>query len=163
MKLAQMAERASVNPLVRRAALQITSDCDSRDDMCELKAIYQAVKNGDPRVAGLGQGVRYVSDSLFADQFYGPAALLEECANGACAGDCDDHCALICALCASIGFKVGARAYGPKNSKAYSHVYAVVFTPKREPAKAIGMDTTVPYANVGWQPPRGRVMTAIIS
>lgn len=163
MELAKVTERASVHPLVRRTAIQITSDCDSRDDLCELKAIYDAVKNGHPLVKGLERGVRYLSDARFADQFYSPSALLQECANGACAGDCDDHAALICAMCSSIGFKVGLRAYGPKNSKAYSHVYAVVFTPKRGPTQTVGMDTTVPYAKVGWQPPSGRVMTAVIS
>lgn len=155
-------EKASIHPLINRVAKQLTDDCEARDDNCELQRIYDAVKYGDPRVASLRRGVRYLSDARFADQFYSPVRLLSECARGACAGDCDDHAALVAALCASIGFRVGLRAYGPKNRKGYSHVYAVAYTPKRYPTKTVGLDTTVPNANVGWQPPKGRVMTAVI-
>lgn len=163
MELARLVEKSSLDPSIRRAALQITADCEGRDDTCELNAIYQAVKSGDPRVPGLENGIRYVSDARAADQFYSPVRLLQECQNGACAGDCDDHAAMIAALCSAIGFKVGLRAYGAKNAKGYSHVYAVAYTPKRAPSQTVGMDTTVPSAKVGWQPPKGRVMTAVIT
>jgi hypothetical protein len=68
----------------------------------------------------------------------------------------------VAALAAAVGFRTGLRAYGPKNGKGYSHVYAVAFVPKRAPERTVGLDTTVPYAKVGWQPPKGRVMTAVI-
>jgi hypothetical protein len=165
MELARLVEKATVDPAIRRAANQIVGNCPARDDMCELNAIYEAVKYGCSAVPGLKKGVRYVSDARYADQFYAPQRLLQECANGACAGDCDDHAALVAALAACIGFRVGLRAYGPKNSKGYSHVYAVAYAPKRkspDQQQTIGLDTTVPYAKVGWQPPKGRVMTAVI-
>lgn len=160
--LAELVERAELDPTVMRAAKQITKNCDARDDMAELQAIYEAVKHGSPLVPGLSNGIRYLSDARGADQFISPVRMLQECRQGACAGDCDDHAAMVCALCAAIGFRVGLRAYGPKNAKGYSHVYAVAYTPKRYWTKTQGMDTTVPYARVGWQPPKGRVMTAII-
>lgn len=161
LELAKLVERATLDPDIVRAAKQITGSCPARDDMCELTAIYEAVKNGDDRVAGLANGVRYVSDARAADQFFAPARLLKECQSGACGGDCDDHAALVCALIGAIGFRWGLRAYGPKNGKGYSHVYAVAWVSKRSPTKIVGLDTTVPYAKVGWQPPRGRVMTAV--
>lgn len=162
MELARLAERSSVDPRILHAARAITNDCDSRNDECELRAVYEAVKHGDARVEGLERGVRYVSDPVYADQFTAPNRLLAECALGACAEDCDGHAALVVSLCSALGFKAGLRAYGSKNSRGYSHVYAVAWLPKRQPTRIVGMDTTVPYARVGWQPPRGRVMTAII-
>jgi transglutaminase-like putative cysteine protease len=104
----------------------------------------------------------FFGDSRYADQFTGPARMLEECAQGSCAGDCDDHAALVAALAGAVGFRSGLRAYGPKNKNGYSHVYAVAYVPKRHPTDLVALDTTVPHADVGWQPPKGRVMTAVI-
>jgi hypothetical protein len=77
--------------------------------------------------------------------------------------NCDEHTILVAALCGAIGFKVGARAYGPDPKKqVFEHVYAVVAMPKRgpwKPSDIVGMDTTVPDASVGWQPPKGAVLT----
>lgn len=162
LALAGMVERATIHPAVVRAARQIVSDCQARDDMCELQAIYDAVKHGDPRVAGLERGVRYTSDARFADQFNSPSRMLAECAEGACAGDCDDQAALIASLAGAVGFRTGLRAYGPKNGNGFSHVYAVAYYPKKNPRKTLGLDASVPEARVGWQPPRGRVVTAMI-
>lgn len=161
--LAELATRAMERePTIRRAALAITSDCQARDGDCELEAIFNAVKYGDSRVAGLGKGVRYVSDSLLADHFASPARILENCAGGACGGDCDDHAALVSALAGSIGFKVGLRAWGPFGHD-FEHVYAVAVPKGGSPVMgriAIGLDTTYPGSYVGWEPPNGRTMTA---
>lgn len=156
--LADLARKSSVHPSIRRAALAITNDCPSRDDACELQAIFNAVKSGDSRIAGLGKGLRYVSDPRYADFFTAPHRVLDMCKRyDACGGDCDDHAALVCALGSAIGFRMGFRAYG-QEPRVFTHVYAIAGFPKRGPKDAVGMDTTVPYSNVGWQPPRGYVM-----
>ena len=129
-------------------------------------AIFDAVKNGDPRVSPLRQGVRYVRDPRFADYFTSPVDMLRQCQGGACAGDCDDHAMLISALCAALGWKAGMRAYG-EEAGGFSHVYAVVAFPKlptRRNGKlqwdrVLGLDTTVPKAIVGWEPPEAHVLT----
>lgn len=172
--LHELAQRAALNPSVREAALRITQNagCASRDDACEVEAIFWAVKEGDPSVPGLKNGLRYVADPRFADYFTSPVDTLAMCQRGACAGDCDDHAALIAALLASIGWKTGLRAYGVPGSPGYSHVYAVVAFPKKPKHLAgqsgpklawdrvYGLDTTVPSANPGWEPPKGNVLTA---
>jgi len=160
-------QRAAIHPDVVTIAKQITQDCPSRDDRCELLAIFDAVRDGDPRVAPLRNGVRYVRDPRFADYFTSPVDLLRQCMNGACAEDCDGHAMLVAALCAALGWKVGLRAYG-ETEDGFSHVYAVVAFPKL-PVKSgshlvweqvLGLDTTVPRSKVGWEPPRGAVLTA---
>lgn len=164
--LAQLALKDTLNPDIRNAALAMTRGCKSRDDLCELQAIYDAVKHGTSDVAGLEDGLRYVADPRWSDYFVAPSRTLDNCERGSCGGDCDDHAGLIAALAGSIGFKVGLRAWGEKqggvlSKPEYTHVYAVIALPKRGPfTKVVGMDTTVPTADVGWEPPGGDVLTA---
>lgn len=158
-QLAELTQRSTVHPLVRQIAMQITAGCQSRDDLCELQAIFDAVKHGDPRVRELRNGVRYVADPRWADFFTAPYRLLKQCAKGACAGDCDDHAALIAALAGSLGFVVGLRVWGPKPNE-FTHVYAVAGVPKRDPRQCVGLDSTVDESDVGWEPPQGEVLTA---
>jgi hypothetical protein len=162
-QIARLIAKGCSEPAIVRAARAITRDCDPRDDQCELEAIYDAVKHGTDRVPGLENGLRYVADPRTSDYYVGAVATLRECVAGACAGDCDEHTILVAALCGAIGFKVGARAYGPDPKKqVFEHVYAVVAMPKRgpwKPSDIVGMDTTVPDASPGWQPPKGAVLT----
>lgn len=169
--LAQCVQDDITNEAIYTAARQITAGCDERDDMCELHAIFDAVRNGTDKVKGMSRGVRYVSDPSTKDFFVRPRKMLEQCAIGACAEDCDSHAALIAALCGSLGFRVGVRGYGPKKDGPLTHVYAVVITPKiaqdefgnfGSEATVRGMDTTVKGASVGWQPPPGKAVTAWI-
>jgi hypothetical protein len=135
--------------------------------MCEIEAVFNAVKTGTPNVPALRNGVRYVSDPRDADYFTGPRALLELCAEGSCGEDCDSQAALVAALLGSLGFVVGLRAYGYAGADDYEHVYAVVIDNRKNPsasnAKVLGLDTTVPSAVPGWEPPDGKVLTAWIS
>lgn len=91
--------------------------------------------------------------------------------------NCDDHTTLVASLAGSLGFTPGLRAYGKPHEAGYSHIYPVVLLPKKAEvyagfdgladfthgAEVIGMDTTVPNAYLGWQPPRGRYRDAWIT
>lgn len=163
-KIAELIAKGASEPAIVRAARAITRSCDARDDQCELEAIYEAVKHGTDAVPGLERGLRYVADPRTMDYYVGAVASLRECAAGACAGDCDEHTILVGSLCAAIGFKVGARAWGPDpKKKAFEHVYCVVAGPRKRgpwgPNGVIGMDTSTPEAGVNWQPPKGAVLT----
>lgn len=164
--LAEQSRASVVEPRVRKAAMQITQDVPNRDFMGELRAIYNAVKHGDPRVEGLSKGVRYVADPVQSDYFTAPHVTLMNCDDGACAGDCDDASALVAALAGALGFRACLRAYGPSPNQGdiYDHVYAVVGGPdKNSPEQWLGMDTTVDEADVGWEPPPGHVLSAEIT
>lgn len=161
--LAELVQRATIHPLIRNTAVKIIRSCESREDLCELQAIFDAVKSGDVGVPPLADGLKYIADPRYADYFESPVDMLQQCMKGACGSDCDGHAGLICALAGAVGWVVGLRAYGPRNSQGYSHVYAVALFPKRGPfERAVGMDTTVPSASLGWEPPRGNVLTAWI-
>ncbi len=177
LKLAGMTARSVVEWKVREAAIAITAQCrppkgqgpDAQTALCELQAIYDAVKNGTDRVKGLEFGVRYVPDPIIRDYFVAPHRLLEACEEGACGEDCDSQAALVAAMCGAIGFTAGLRAWGKASSRNYQHVFPVVLFPKRadqvkrgEKQMVVALDTTVPTAKVGWQPPKGRTLTAWI-
>jgi hypothetical protein len=168
LELAQLTQPSIIHPTLVSAARKITNTCPSRDWKAELQAIYDAVKYGTVDVAGLERGMRYVSDPIVAtpkyaaDYFTSPKRMLAQCADGACAGDCDEHSALVAGLAAAIGFRAGLRAWGRARGD-YDHVYAVVMVPKDHPVEWWGLDTTVPEADVGWEPPYGYCLTATIS
>lgn len=175
MELAQITSEDALTPLVRKTALTIKaqSGCRDRDGLCELRAIFDTVKEGNRAVPGLEKGLQYVNDPQTMDYFIRPRKMLEFCQSGACAEDCDSHAALVASLCIALGFRAGLRAYGPGKSGMYSHVYAVALLPKfavddvtgqRVSAQdtVYGLDTTVSQSRVGWQPPPGHIMTAWI-
>lgn len=162
-ELAKLVEKSTVDPIVRNAALQLTNDVPQRDDEGEVEAIFQAVKSGDDRVSGLERGLKYMSDPRWADFFTAPSRTLKQMAAdpGLAAGDCDDHAGLIAALLGSLGFVVGLRAWG-RSKGEFTHVYAVVGLPKLNPTQFVGLDTTVDESEVGWEPPKGHVLTAVL-
>lgn len=160
-ELAKLVEKSTVDPLVRNAALQLTNDVPQRDDEGEVQAIFAAVKHGDDRVTGLENGFKYMSDPRWADFFTAPSRTLKQLSAGVNGGDCDDHASLICALLGSLGFVVGLRAWG-RTKGEFTHVYAVVGLPKLNPERFVGLDTTVDESEVGWEPPKGHVLTAVL-
>jgi len=158
----KLIEESTVDPTIRNAALAITHDVDSRDDEGEINAIFEAVKSGTDQVEGMRKGLKYMSDPRWADFFTAPARLLKQCANGLCAGDCDDHGMLIAALLGSLGFVTGMRVWG-KDKGEFTHVYAVVLFPKLGPfERVVALDTTVDESEPGWEPPKGHVLTAYL-
>jgi hypothetical protein len=121
------------------------------------------VKEGDSRVPALKNGLGYVADPKVADYYHGAGVMLELMAKGVRKFDCDDHTILLGSLLASLGFTVGARAYGRPSSPNFEHVYCVVAIPKKGPWPASyyghGVDSTVKDATVGWEPKRGKILT----
>lgn len=163
-RLADLAQKEALQEQVQKAALRIIGSCASRDDECELEAIFEAVKNGTPAIPGLSRGFKYVSDPLWADYFRSARKILDFLKLGANGGDCDCHTSLIMSLGAAIGFRMGARVWAAAKGADFEHVYAVALLPKLPPYKEIvGMDTTVEESYLGWQPDRGDVLTAWIA
>ena len=163
-KIAGLIRKGSMDPRIIAAARALTRDCAARDDLCELQAIYNAVKHGDSRVSWLRSGMRYVADPHSWDTFSTVNAIIADCAAGSCGGDCDDHVVLVGSLVAAIGFKAGARAWGKGSSGDYQHVYPVVLVPKGGPWPrgyyGTGLDTTVPRFDVGDEPQGGHILTS---
>jgi hypothetical protein len=165
-KIARLIRSGSIDPRIQQAAKALTRSCDARDDLCELQAIYDAVKEGSSAVSWLRDGMRYVADSYSFDVFNTVNSIIRQCSTGACAGDCDDQTILVGSLAAALGFKTGARAWGKGTAGDYQHVYPVACVPKAGPWPrnyfGTALDTTVPRFNVGDEPEGGHIMTAWI-
>lgn len=86
--IANLVEKSSVHPLVRETALTLVGSCEDRDDMCEIEAVFGAVKYGDSSVPALKNGLKYVADPRWADHFTAPSRLLEQLRRGVNGGDC---------------------------------------------------------------------------
>lgn len=157
----ELLEESTVDPLVRNTALAIVNDCADNDDECEIHSVYNAVKHGDSKVVGLERGLKYMSDPRWADFFSTPSRTLRQLAAGINGEDCDGHAALLCALLGSLGFLTALRVWG-KQKGEFTHVYALVGFPKIDPNQWIALDTTVPDATPGWEPPGGHVLTAVL-
>lgn len=182
IQLAAITAEDTADPTVRKVALAAAHGCASRDDICELTAIFNLLRYGPDKIKnldvdarrilkqlmpGLRNGLKYMSDPRYRDFYTGPARLLAECADGVCAEDCDSHAMLGVALAGSLGYVAGLRAWGPKGSDSYEHVYAVAMIPKEgdldgKDQEVFGLDTSAdvgePYP--GWEPPEGNVFTA---
>lgn len=178
-ELVRLVKDGQEDPYVVTTARKIVAGCPSRDDLCELDAIFRAVKEGDPDVEPLKNGVAYRSDPRSIDFFSGASRILKMCEAGACGMDCDEHSILNASLAGALGFKTGLRAYGPDPDKnEFTHIYAVALVPKRKSGvylsgfgsnvkvkvkgDVVAMDTTVPQSYLGWEPPPGRTRTAFV-
>lgn len=143
------------DPKMREIALSITSQCEARNDECELRAIYDAVKNrvrytGDVGPVVLGPGREPES----VDYYQGPLRTWQ--LRG---GDCDDASALVAALGALNGFEMQFRVTGndPRITiEDWGHIYPVAKFPKNSPKKEVPMDTTVPMEFFGREAPYGK-------
>lgn len=179
-KLDALTRASCIHPRVHNAAIVIAESCKAKNDLCELRAFYEAVKSGTPDVPGLEKGVKYMGDPVPVDYWVAPHRLLQQCEEGACAEDCESAAMMVAAFAASVGFTVGLRAWGAPERDGFSHLFAVAKLPKNRPPetesmslkdvlddeetwKTVSLDTTVPRAYVGWRPPAGRIMTAWIA
>ena len=152
------------DPLVLWVARSIVSQCPSRDEGCEIEAIYNAVKHGPlpipisdeskKKVVKVVQakGLRFTEDTQLIDNYPSAGLTLEWMAQGANAEDCDGHSILVNSLLMALGYQIGLVIVS-KDGKYYVHIFPVVGVPRLYPSEWIPMDTTVPQANVGWWPP----------
>ena len=109
------------------------------------------------RVKSIGEGERSQTYDIEVEghRFYLPETDL-------IVHNCDDASMMVAALAGAVGFTVGLRAWGDLDTDDFQHVYAVAMLPKLDPREVVGLDTTVEEAEVGWEPPEARVLTAWI-
>lgn len=118
----------TIGPRLRELSLNITRECRGRDDMCELKAIYDFTVNN----------IRYTGDFWGKDTFQSPFRTLQF--RG---GDCDDHAALNAMLASWNGFKTKWRVTS-NTGATWDHIYALAGVPRMDPTRWVPLDTTLP-------------------
>lgn len=155
-------------PLVRETAIRMVRNCKGRDDMCEIQAVFTAIRDGDRGVPGFEKGMKYMTDPEMwsadgqdvIDHYTTPDRMIEECMRGVCAEDCDGMSAsLPIALLMSLGWKCAAAIFKPNGAKYFEHIYTLVGYPKLDPEKVIAFDTTVSH-DMGWEATGGEHLSA---
>ncbi len=131
--------KAIRDPQYRARAIRKTRRCASRDDMCELQALFADQK----------RRIKYMADVRGIDTYQNPIRTEEWEA-----GDCDDHLAKMIAEATSIGFAAGARIMSPDSEPEATHTYGIVGVPKEEPTRIVTFDTTVDGFRLGDEPPK---------
>jgi hypothetical protein len=114
--------------------------CRTRDDACELDAIWDfAVMN-----------LRYTMDPPHVDTYADSRYILES--HNA---DCDEFTILIASLAMAVGFEPGARVIS-QSGQSWEHIYPMIGVPKANAAAFFPMDATDPGAYPGWEYPNPR-------
>jgi len=150
-------------PSVLFTARSIVAQCPSRDDACELNAIFHAVQSGPiPVRLDDGQiisapGLRFVTEARFTDSYPSAKQTLDWLATGANGEDCDGHVILAESLLMVLGWLPGC-VIASQNGREFVHIFGVVGWPKENPVWWVPLDTTVPGVNHPlWWPPRNVV------
>ena len=141
----KMHEAGLLDPDVRGAALLAVRGCPDRDEECEIRSIFDLVK----------QKVRYTGDIQGHDTFASASRTLEWAG-----GDCDDVSVACATLLRHLGFRVGVRAAATGGTD-WDHIYAIVGYPKDRPRGYVALDTTVPHSFPGWEPVASRTQDFI--
>lgn len=109
--------------------------CKTRDDACELEAIWDfTVLN-----------VRYVLDPPHVDTYPDVRFTLE-----AGAEDCDGMTIVIDSLAMAVGFDVAARVIS-QGGQSWEHIYPLIGVPKGHTQAYFPMDATEPGRQMGWE------------
>lgn len=126
------------DPIIVKAARQMIINCSPKDYYCEAKTIFRWVKDN----------IRYVRDPNNCEWVQAADVTLREGQ-----ADCDCGAVLLSSLYGAIGLPTGFEAIKAdrRYPGEYSHVYAIVKTPKGWRAA----DWTVAGASFGWSPTAG--------
>jgi hypothetical protein len=111
--------------------------CKTRDDKCELEAIWDFVV----------MNVRYVLDPPHVDTYPDVRYTLE-----AGAEDCDGFTIVFASLAMAVGFDTAARIIS-QSGEAWEHIYPLVGVPKGHTQAYFPMDATEPGKWMGWEYP----------
>lgn len=115
------------DPRMRRLGLLVTRHCPPRDDMCELKAVFDFVVTN----------LRYTGDIAYKDTF---ASALRSLQFGG--EDCDGHSVVNAVLAMENGFQTKFRITS-NTGATWDHIYCMAAIPKHSPARWIALDTTL--------------------
>lgn len=154
-QLYQCPEGGIRNARMRGYGLAITRACHARDDMCELKAIFDFVTHRNPQT-GI-TNIRYTGDIRGKDTFQSALRTMEF--GG---GDCDDHAQLNAVLAAVNGFK-GKWRITSNTGASWDHIYYLAGVPKNRPFQWIALDTTLGAGRFNKEPNRAKYQDFYVS
>jgi len=122
------------DPQVRGLAISLTNLVPERDDLGEIRTLFEFVRDR----------IRYVSDINDTETLHAAFKVYE-----LGAGDCDDKVILLASLLESIGYRTRFVAAGYVDPTLFDHVYMAVML---SDGRFLPLDPSEPEAP-GWSPP----------
>lgn len=140
-RLRGIIQKDVAHPRVRQTAEYETRFCQSHDDFCVAKRLYEWVR----------AHVRYRYDPLGIEYIKAPHVLLDEIEQrGQAAGDCDDMTALLAALFKSVGLPVRFVLMSQQPNGTLHHIYLEALVKERwlpfDPISLLGFVGVAPNA-----------------
>lgn len=120
---------------MHRLASKIVNSCKSKDEMCELKKIFNWGK----------KNLRYQGEIQEIDIYRSPQMSVE-----IGAADCDDHFIVMSMLGMILGYQVRARAVS-EDGDTETHIYPLFGLPRIDPEKWVALDIAE-GDSLGWEP-----------
>jgi hypothetical protein len=122
------------DPAVRGVAVSLVHLVPERDDLGEIRTLFEYVRDR----------IRYVSDVNGVETIHSAAKIIE-----LQAGDCDDKVILLASLLESIGYITRFIVTGHNYPGVFDHVYLAVMLGD---GSFLPLDASEPVAP-GWEPP----------
>jgi transglutaminase-like putative cysteine protease len=164
--LQKLVEDSVKDPEMRKLALGLTRNCPPRDDKCEMRAIYNAVKQR-VRYTGDVAPIKHSNGDVEGVDYFQTAKRTWEIGGG----DCDDQAVLNATLLSLNGIPARFRITAPRGSGGFvsgddgggwSHIYAIGLTPRNHPTSTVAMDTTIPGDYFGREAPYGKHIDFVV-
>lgn len=149
----KLIEKSVMDPDMRSLYAQITAKCPERDDMCELKAIYKAVKK-KVRYTGDVAPIKMSNGDVEGIDLYQSAKRTWQIG----AGDCDDQAILISTLVALGGITPRLRVTAADKAGDWEHIYPVALIPRNAPTHSVPVDATLPGNRFGVEAPHAKMV-----
>jgi hypothetical protein len=141
----KLVHKSCQDPEMRKLALQITSRCPERDQMCEAKAVYDYVKRRVRYTGDVGP-IKHPDGTVEGIDLYQSARRTLEFGGG----DCDDNSILNSTLLALNGIEPVLRVVKQRKDPDWSHIFAGA----KINGKFVSVDTTLPgYDRFGVEGP----------
>lgn len=114
-KMQELVNRSFLAPLIRKQAVQATSNCPTNDTTCKAASLMIWVQ----------KSMHFVKDPVGVEALHDPLMIAREIErNGKPFGDCDDFSIYLATLMKSIGIPVSFRVVGFQGGRL-SHVYVM--------------------------------------
>lgn len=126
-----LVQKSAGDPYVREAAAKIVAACKGHDFLCEIRAVYESVRDQ----------ITYRKDPVTVERVQDARRSLEFGT-----GDCDDKVVLLCSLLAALGHKTRFVVIGTRPNQ-FSHVYCEVQTDRGW----LPLDPTNELGTMGWE------------
>jgi transglutaminase-like putative cysteine protease len=134
-RIQKLVRKSTRDPEMRKVALQATSRCPERDQFCEARAVFDAVKSRVRYTGDIGP-ILHEDGSVEGIDLYQAAKRTWEFRGG----DCDDQAILNATLLAMNGIEPRLRVVKQKRDPDWSHIYAGGMIN----GKFVALDTTLP-------------------